>query len=105
MLIRPNFQGLYVRHDHRSLARIQVPAVQVERENVADRICPFVVDGLRLDAERIARTQTVPPVQNLALVHDQRVQLPVFFDALDEFVELMAIDSRENFGVAMRFQS
>jgi hypothetical protein len=72
-----------------------VPLMKVERPHVRGRPLAAPLLEPRLDAGVLAGAVAVAPVEDQALVEDDRLEEPVLLEVADELAELRALDLQQ----------
>src|SRR3979409_1446143 len=87
-----------LRHNHRALACVEVPTLEVERDDERKRIGDASFSGARLDALHQAGAVSISSVENLAFVKPNRLALAVPQHILAELVEFLVRHHRKQIG-------
>src|SRR5947207_3256665 len=97
MLIVAASERCQFRGNHCSLRRIQMPAPQVEANDIGNRIRALVSFESRFDTGLNAGAITVAAVKDLALMQNDGFMDPVRVDILDQRLEVFAFSSGKRF--------
>src|SRR4051794_15821623 len=102
MLICPSLQLRYIFTDPRPLALVQMPSQQVQAHDVFNRVGALILGAWTLDARRLRSPVPIPPIEDLALMEDDRLANAIGFDVSDQFGEFGSDHHRERIGDRVR---
>jgi hypothetical protein len=86
-----------LRRHHGALALVEVTPPKIQADDKANRVRARVAGDRRLSAGFNAGPVTIPPIQNLILVNDYRFANAMLLDVLNQGIELLALEQREDF--------
>jgi hypothetical protein len=75
---------------------------QIQANDVFDRVSALILSAPTLDARLLRSPVPIAPVEDLALMEDDRLANAIGFDVSDQFVEFGADHHRERIGDRVR---
>src|SRR6185436_6179983 len=87
-----------MRRCHRALAFVEMPALQVLRDDIGERLirCTAKFLACSIDAGGLAGSRSVAPIKDRALENVDRINQPIRAHVLDERGEVRTLDKRED---------